>query len=156
MGILNKTDFKEIDLKKQTINYNKMEKLTLQDCFKYPNARILKTWDNGNSKTNIETFLWRQGENIGDDISDCKLILRPLSSLTDEEKKIIKSYFRDVYGYSDRSGINKYHIDNINWLDISSITVCCEPKYLKDLFDYLRSINIDIDNLQEKGVAVYE
>jgi len=38
MGILNKIDFKEIDLTKQTINYKKMGKLTVQSF-------IYKTFD---------------------------------------------------------------------------------------------------------------
>jgi len=144
MGILNKTDFKEIDLAKQTINYKKMEKLTLQDCFKYPNARIKFMLENKDNIYDIKiyySFINKLGcENGMYDssipVSDCKLILRPLSSLTDEEKGRLNLLERRFPKMDDTSETFRKH-------------------YQKQS-DYLRSINIDIDNLQEKGVAVYE
>ncbi len=140
MGILNKTDFKEIDLAKQTINYKKMEKLTLQDCFKYPNARIERITEKSVGDVfydNVFELIYRQGDfdsrtntntlkGIFEDYTLCEyqLILRPIESLTDEEKKIYDKLDKKIYK--------------------------------KDIIDYCRSINIDIDDLQEKGVAVYE
>jgi len=153
MGILNKTDFKEIDLTKQTINYNKMEKLTLEMCFKYPNAKV-KYLDNDWEIHSIDfvnenVSLFRQTQYdvlVPEDyktfrktdilISDCKLILRPLSSLTDEEKGRLNLLERRFPKMDDTSETFRKH-------------------YQKQS-DYLRSINVDIDNLEEKGVAVYE
>jgi len=145
MGILNKIDFKEIDLTKEIINYKKMEKLTLQDCFKYPNAtivRFLSTLHTGTKKYSLlefvnTNFVIRTGHGKSEiSISDCKLILRPLSSLTDEEKGRLNLLERRFPKMDDTSETFRKH-------------------YQKQS-DYLRSINIDIDNLQEKGVAVYE
>jgi len=126
MGILNKTDFKEIDLAKQIINYKKMEKLTLEMCFKYPNAKFRELyegkWDIHNSVIDYAAYL---SNHEPEDLAErFKLILRPIESLTDEEKKIYDKLDKKIYK--------------------------------KDIIDYCRSINIDIDDLQEKGVAVYE
>jgi len=150
MGILNKTDFKEIDLAKQTINYKKMEKLTLQDCFKYPNARIKFMLENKDNIYDIKiyySFINKLGcENGMYDssipVSDCKLILRPLSSLTDEE-------------INNSKDLTSKFIWETNVIECP-ISPGELTKYRILLIDYLRSINIDIDNLQEKGVAVYE
>ena len=127
MGILNKTDFKEIDLIKQTINYKKMEKLTLEDCFKYPNARIVIAGET--LLGNIRCFGIPDSPQRLDALEKYgQLQLRPLSSLTGEER---------------------FKVGKIILLNDD---IKAKIKYI----DYLRSINIDIDDLQEKGVAVYE
>jgi len=139
MGILNKIDFKEIDLTKETINYKKMEKLTLQDCFKYPNARIKFKRDN-EQWIDVHSFIYDY-YSIGEptfSIEDCKIQLRPLSSLTVEEKKIIWAIENTTIEIKKEKSVVVLNMRNV------------------ETSDYLRSINIDIDNLQEKGVAVYE
>lgn len=78
------------------------EKLTLSDCFKYPNAKVLK-FDNSNCETteykNLFDYIYStayfDGANIQKTsqedfdeyyLPECQLILRPKDSLTVEEK----------------------------------------------------------------------
>jgi hypothetical protein len=121
----------------------KTEKLTLRDCFKYPNARIKDgsiVWDN------ITNFIMEESElhhNL-----DWKLILRPLSSLTDEEKSKIKKIYFTPNIKSDDVGYLAFKVDG-----------CSEEQIWYDdikIADYLRSISIDIDSLQERGLCIYE
>lgn len=181
MGILNKIDFKEIDLTKETITYKKMEKLTLQDCFKYPNARIFdytSSKDNPTIYSNVflnvirksfptcnslssRKYIYSIGEFDGayiqytkqedfEDyyVSNCKLRLRHLESLTEEEKQIIqKKYIPEQLGKM---------MTESSWKALKSLLQYCQKDLLAAFIDYLRGINIDIDNLQKKGVAVYE
>jgi len=115
------------------------EKLTLEMCFKYPNARIKYNSAKTESCESIDSFLTYSHLHKRD-ISDCKLILRPLSSLTDEEKKEIPQYIKETYYKSI------YYDDDVAKLSNYSLFIA----------DYFRSINIDIDGLQERGVAIYE
>jgi len=114
------------------------EKLTLADCFKYPNAMIQFKTDEirrgfirnifikEDRELEIECFpisFYHQST------SACKLILRPLSDLTDEES----------FKYQDLSDwYGEIYLDTIKSID------------------YLRSINIDIDGFIEAGKAVAE
>ena len=123
------------------------EKLTLEWCFKYPNARVQWGHYTGFIKTiyvNIECieFDSEREFSVIRKVSDCKLILRPLSSLTDEEKEIEEKLKKRFY----------YYVHNDRLEIMEKIVLIESPKSI----DYLRSINIDIDGLQEKGVAVYE
>jgi len=121
------------------------EKLTLSDCFKYPKAKVqcygekilydVYFIDVRNEKLWLRNRPFEIGSDRDDiSIEDCKLQLRPLSSLTDEENCLCQSL--QVIHQNENGEV--YYYDS------------------KDSTDYLRSINIDIDGLQEKGVAVYD
>ena len=100
--------------------------LTINDAMKYPNAGI---------KNEICTYQsiialicnepYQTG--INNNLANCKLQLRPLSSLTEQENENAK----------------------VNYWDKSSIAGI-------NLIDYLRSINIDIDGFEKEGKATYE
>ena len=135
-------------------------KLTLADCLKYPNAKILDytgSKDNPNDYRNIYDYIYKQGqldgmnlEEITEDIfndyyiCNCKLILRDISELTDEEKKhILNNFIFDLF---------KDAIGESNWNSFDELFAICENKM--GLIDYLRSINIDIDDYLLSGKAV--
>jgi hypothetical protein len=128
----------------------KNEKLSLQDCFKYPNARIndyTSSKDSPNEHGNIFKYIYSCAEFDGANIqftnqtdfndyyiSNCKLILRPLSSLTvDEEIKAMEFVVKSTM---------------VRHLNL--------PQHEQKKFDYLRSISIDIDNFIECGKAIAE
>jgi len=134
------------------------DKLTLQDCCKYPNAKILDytgSKDNPNDYRNIYDYIYKQGqldgmnlEEITEDIfndyyiCNCKLILRDLTQLTDEElQHIIKIYEDEPNEFIEIE--NK--LDRIYLLDVKK-------------HDYLRSKNILIEpeDWFEIGKAVKE
>ena len=124
------------------------DKLTLSDCFKYPNAKIIKYDILNSGRTVIYDNIIRLIENYESGyhiiVHNCKLILREITDLTDEEKKYINdnfSYelFRDALGES-------------NWNSFNELFAVCENKM--GLIDYLRSINIDIDGFLKSGKAV--
>jgi hypothetical protein len=128
-----------------------MEKLTLQDCFKYPNARIINKDKDIIVYSGIYYWIWASV--LGTmNISDCKLILRPLkNSLVQAEKDyLLKTFLKP----------NDYDFDCLFFDEIEeSIAFLLDIlpfNMVAKLIDYLRSINIDIDGLQERGVAVYE
>jgi len=111
------------------------EKLTLSDCFKYPNASIQEFERNMRLKKcsdyeNILDIIQFKIDIFGyfkEDMSNCKLILRNLSDLTDDES----------FKYQDLSDwYGEIYLDTIKSID------------------YLRSINIDIDGFIEAGKAV--
>ena len=116
------------------------EKLTLQDCFKYPKARIKYNSAKTESCESIDSFLTYSHLHKRD-ISDCKLILRPLSSLTDEEKENLVMMLGDIDGNGNET-----------------LSVPAWDIYSDDIItmDYLRSINVDIDGLQERGLCENE
>jgi len=162
MGILNKIDFKEIDLAKQIINYKKMEKLTLEMCFKYPNAKFRELyegkWDIHNSVIDYAAYL---SNHEPEDLAErFKLVLRPLSSLTDEEKEGLTSYMFDGW---DEMPISCFYLVELFAESLAdtgdgndNFGFDWNANDYKKLIDKLRELNIDIDNLKEKGVAVYE
>lgn len=117
------------------------DKLTLQDCFKYPEAPLISQL--GLKCENLAEFIKAvDGHDLEfilqDD--DFKLILRSIEQLTDEEKK---------------------HIDRLACINPIRYVIY-ESKELgyaimKDdlqICDYLRSINIDIDCFLQSGKAV--
>lgn len=132
------------------------EKLTLEMCFKYPKAKIERINEKSVGDVyydNIFEMIYKRGDfdsrtntstlqDIFEDYTLCEyqLILRPLSSLTDEERKPITTL-------KESDALFK----NIN-------TLLCyiHGENLIRAVDYLRSISIDIDNLQESGIATYE
>jgi len=126
-----------------------MEKLTLKDCFKYPNARIREILEDGISEDciihhdNLLDMLREVDEALWGELSSCKLILRPIESLTDDEKKKYESFKNPIYLMIENASKDVIDYERVLMDTAESI-------------DYLRSINIDIDNLKEKGVAVYE
>ena len=111
------------------------EKLTLQDCFKYPKARIKYNSAKTESCESIDSFLTYSHLHKRD-ISDCKLILRPLSSLTDEEKEILLPKYDEAIKIAENNDTHSFESSKL-------------------IVDYYRSINIDIDGLQERGIAEY-
>ena len=146
------------------------DKLTLQDCFKYPKAKIKRIYDAEVTGTykNIrlyQTFLYMVKDTIKlypnikqirssteldfeamCNISNCKLILRDISELTDEERKhILNNFIFDLY-------IDTVGISEIVWNNFDDLLACCEHR--KESIDYLRSINIDIDGFLKSGKAV--
>ena len=86
----------------------------------------------------------REIELLNDVIMDCKLKLRPLSDLTEGEKIEINKMIRP-FKITQEIGLNEI-LRDIKFYGYS----------LKKLFDYLRSINIDIDGFIEAGKAVAE
>lgn len=120
------------------------EKLTLRIAMLYPEAKITGVTDKEafSSKPfirvgydNIVDFLRERDTGMAI-LSDCKLILRPLSSLTEEEEYQLELF--DNYP------------DIIN--DTGLKVATGDVKFI----DTLREWNIDIDGLQERGIAVYE
>lgn len=116
------------------------DKLTLSDCFKYPNAKVIPAdigkWSGWIKSIDIEHKMlvvslkgFYPEVHMDVHIADCKLILRDISELTGKEK----NYIGKTMGLL--SIISKDRIE---------------------LIDYLRSINIDIDRFLECGKAVKE
>ena len=105
----------------------------------YPNAEISDT-ANGHDAENIADYLtqfqdWVTLEQMIEQLEHHKLILRHIETITDEE-------LTDCFPYDQKKFLVAHLKDN-------------KPLPLK-IFDYLRSINIDIDELKEKGLAIYE
>ncbi len=120
----------------------KAEKLTLRECFLYPKARIIFKRDN-EQWTDVESFVYDY-YSIDEptfSINDCLLQLRPLSRLTEYEHYELKNII-----ISDTDNDIEINHDYFKYLYSAH----------KKALDYLRSINIDIDGLQERGIAVYE
>ena len=120
------------------------EKLTLEWCFKYYNARIIIA--DTTTFANVRCMGIPNSPQALDALEKYgQLQLRPLSSLTDEEKKHIDKFltYREGFWY------------NWNKTLLGLITHCFSFS-VKDLIDYLRSINTDVDNCEERGIAVYE
>ena len=122
------------------------DKLTLQDCFKYPEAPIIHS--RGKLKSVFELIIWAYNLNLSVSFIlkdyECKLILRDISELTDEEKKhILNNFIFDLF---------KDAIGESNWNSFDELFAICENKM--GLIDYLRSINIDIDGFLKSGKAV--
>lgn len=71
--------------------------------------------------------------NVLSGLAECKLLLRKLSDMTEEEAKELWRLHMHIYGNSDLEGIV---------LCASAIT------------NYLRSIHVDCDSLTESGLAI--
>lgn len=125
------------------------DKLTLQDCFKYPEAPLISQL--GLKCENLTEFIKAvDGHDLEfilqDD--DFKLILRDISELTDEEiKKCHDLSFWDRQGQSMEERRIIIDVKQERW-------ECSLSKSERDLTDYLRSINIDIDGFLKSGKAV--
>lgn len=112
------------------------EKLTIADCFKYPNAEIIYTAKAGRRMgVKLDSFFSEMSAKYL--LPNCKLILRDISQLTDEEKGICNSFNKNA-------SLTKILFVGKSLLTDSS----------RDLTDYLRSIKIDIDNFIASGKAV--
>lgn len=132
---------------KNNLNENKMtEKLTLEDCYKYPKARIKA--DTKDFK-NVFTFtIYSFNSNLSSNQilreENCKLILRSIEQLTDEEKRHIDKKFLPIVLDTEET-INLPLKDSMNFIEYNLII---------EFIDHLRSINIDIDNFIKSGKAV--
>lgn len=133
--------------------------LTLQDILKYHNAEIYyqsekyKIYSVNIITEHIELIhsqYWDMDvldENSFTDvicISDCKLILRDISELTDEEKEYIDKKYMPLC-LDEYEPINLDFKDSMEFITYNLVT---------ELIDYLRSINIDIYNFLKSGKAV--
>lgn len=118
------------------------EKLTLEWCFKYYNARIIIA--DTTTFANVRCMGIPNSPQALDALEKYgQLQLRPLSSLTDEEKDILNFIDCQI------KVIHSYDVlYRLNWIRVS--------ERQKDLIDKFREWNIDIDGLQERGIAVYE
>ena len=124
-----------------------MEKLTLKDAMLYPNAKVVSYLNEvaGQDNQKFEDlhswimFYSRMFSNLHTVVADCKLKLRPLSDLTEVEKRITDSLDR-----------------NISMTEILYSGKGLLTDGSRDMVDYLRSINIDIDGFIEAGKAVAE
>jgi len=127
-----------------------IDKLTLQDCFKYPNAKITSLTGItifANVRILIE-YAYKSGLSVLNvlDSFKLKLILRDISELTDEEKEYAEyNYFFEECG---------------DWANICEVFKCAlgtfDGNNSVELADYLRSINVDIDGFFKCGKAVKE
>ena len=116
------------------------EKLTLADCFKYCKATIIYEQE---KFFGIGDFFRCSNPTLN--ISDCKLILRSIEQLTDEEKQYIAKNFLLVDW-----GVLEGRTNQITLIHIMS---WCEFEKLKDLLDYFREIGVDIDGMFKSGKA---
>ena len=132
------------------------DRLTLADCYKYPEADVQFTTDDNtiqrgyvraiqvhsDTELEIECFPISFYHKT---VSDCKLILRDISQLTDDEKKYIAKNFLLVDW-----GVLEGRTNQITLIHIMS---WCEFEKLKDLLDYFREIGVDIDGMFKSGKA---
>ncbi len=127
------------------------EKLTLEWICKYYKARVFYSGRNNNFIIKIHntsseiTVINEYAVKSLLSISDCKLILRPLSSLTDEEKQKMS----DLVGLTFRE-LEKYLLGQESWgFTLQESDSICNELY---------QLNIDFHtpSLQERGIAVYE
>ena len=129
------------------------EKLTLKDWQLYPNAKGSMSFKaNDFMINNIEEFIIFREKNSGTilrslDISKWKLILRPIESLTEEEKEILIPCFTDS-NYFNSKIINPYN--SVNMMK------CCFSFKIVFLIDKLSEWNIDFRGFLYNGKAVAE
>jgi len=114
-------------------------KLTLEDCFKYYKATIIYEQE---KFFGIGDFFRCSNPTLN--IPDCKLILRDIPQLTDEEKQYIvdKNFMHNI------EVLFEYDINEIIRNTYSNKTI--------KLIDYFREIGIDIDGMFASGKAVKE
>ena len=106
-------------------------KLTLEDCFKYYKATIIYEQE---KFFGIGDFFRCSNPTLN--ISDCKLILRDIPQLTDEEKQYIVKNF--VF-------VSWNVFEKLTELNLTVLMGYCWFLKLRDLFDYLREKNIMIE-----------
>lgn len=111
------------------------DKLTLADCYKYPKARIFKS--ESFSYSNIYDFIYHSWESQYSKfvISDCKLILRSIEQLTDEENIELKKLYEEAIAIAEKD-------ETMSW------------ESSKTIVDYFRKIGVDIDGMFASGKAV--
>jgi len=116
----------------------KTKELTLPDAMKYPKSLIVREYPNKSTinYNNIFSFIWNVGQSSVVYISDCRLVLRSLDQLTEDEILEIGKII-----------VN----DNREFLDLDTILI--QMKQVR-IADYLRSRNIDIDGFLINGKAV--
>lgn len=117
------------------------DKLTFRDALLYPKAMIVK---NATKYINIIAFIVHHpiSDEMQYEITNCKLILRDIPQLTDEEKQYI---------------IDKNFMHNIEVLfeyDINEIIRNTYSNKTIKLIDYFREIGVDIDGMFASGKAV--
>lgn len=120
------------------------DKLTFRDALLYPKAMIVK---NATKYINIIAFIVHHpiSDEMQYEITNCKLILRTIEQLTDEEKQYIAKNFLLVDW-----GVLEGRTNQITLIHIMS---WCEFEKLKDLLDYFREIGVDIDGMFKSGKA---
>ena len=125
------------------------EKLTLEDCFKYPKAPLINQLKL--RCENLTEFIKAvDGHDLEFILQDdgFKLILRDIEQLTDKEiKKCHDISFWDREGLSMEERRILIDVKQERW-------ECSLSKSERDLADYLRSIGVDIDGFIESGKAV--
>ena len=121
------------------------DKLTFRDALLYPKAMIVK---NATKYINIIAFIVHHpiSDEMQYEITNCKLILRTIEQLTDEEKKHIAKNFLLV----DWNVL----AHNTNQITLIHIMSWCEFEKLKDLLNYKLKIGVDIDGMFVSGKAV--
>lgn len=105
-------------------------KLTLADCFKYYNSRLIEK--DGFKFNNIAEFLGCKF----DSLDNYQLELRSIEQLTDEEEQYIVKNF--VF-------VSWNVFEKLTELNLTVLMGYCWFLKLKDLFDYLREKNIMIE-----------
>ena len=121
------------------------DRLTLADCFKYYKATIIYEQE---KFFGIGDFFRCSNPTLN--ISDCKLILRTIEQLTDEERKhIVENFLCFQENYKTFSCGVEY-LFNCSFNETTNYSV--------ELADYLRKKNIMIENPNwfEIGKAVKE
>ena len=143
------------EIMKETCKNNSYFKLTLEDCLKYPKAKVISAdkgeWAGWISVIHLKSkslTVILKGHfpeiEMRVNISDCKLILRDISQLTDEEKaQLLENHLNDQgRDILKRSSYSYGNFENrLYELDVKQT-------------DYLRSISVDIDNFLKSGKAV--
>ena len=125
------------------------DRLTLADCYKYPEADVqFTTDDNTIQRGYVRAIQVHSDTELVIDcfpisfyhkaVSDCKLILRDIPQLTDEEKIYINDNL--FYGlFKNTVSLNA----NAIWNSFDELLAVCEDKTA--LIDYLRGNNILIE-----------
>ena len=119
------------------------KELAIKDCMLYPNAKLSDLKRNRHYKNVTQFFeIPYNSSNTASVISDYKLILRPIESLTEEEMFEIDDLDGDGKNPLDVKVRDQEYIE----VDLTNVAIS----------DYLRSINIDIDGFIASGKAVAE
>ena len=112
-------------------------KLTLEDCFKYSEAEIRH--NSGRFKSVFELIIGAYNSNLSASFMlkdyDCKLILRDISQLTDEEKDFI------VKEFSFRGRL----LGSAFFENVEVLLINCSVDKRVGLIDYFRKQNIMIE-----------
>lgn len=131
------------------------DNLTLKDCFLYSKATIISD-PTTNTFSNVKNLIEYAHESMLTiqqllDFNNCKLILRDISQLKDEEKLYIYNTFCNNYE-EDKALLKD------TFYNFMEILAYCGTENAVDLADYLREKNIMIEkeNWFASGKAVKE